>query len=282
MRTLILMHASNIGLNWVLIYGNLGAPALGATGAGVASAIATWLGTIYYFTLGVAHARRGGFLRGLPDGRTLVTMVRLSVPAGFQQFFFAAGMMAFYAIVAQLGTRELAATNVVINLFLVGILPGLGFGLAGASLVGQALGRGDAADARRWGWDVAKIAMAVVAFISVPGVVVPELLLAAFLHDQQTLELAVLPLRVVSIGLFYDSAGSVWMNSLVGAGDTTRVMLVSALLQWVLFLPVAYYVGPWLGWGLAAVWIANVAYRALQTTLFGALWRADGWTRIRV
>ena len=116
MRTLISMHVVNIFLNWVLIFGNLGAPELGAAGAGVASAIATVFGTASYFLLGRSYARDAGFFHGLPDRQTMSTIIRLAAPAGLQQFFFAAGMTVFLMLVASMGTPELAATKVIIDL----------------------------------------------------------------------------------------------------------------------------------------------------------------------
>ena len=65
MTTLILMHASNILLNYVLIFGNFGAPALGVTGAGMASALSMVIGTVVYIYLGFRHVRKDGFLRYL-------------------------------------------------------------------------------------------------------------------------------------------------------------------------------------------------------------------------
>ena len=282
MRTLIVMHVANIVLNWVLIFGNLGAPEMGAVGAGVASAISTFIGTGAYIALGMHHARGGGFLRRLPDWATVHTMVRLAVPAGIQQLFFAAGMTAFIKIVGLLGTEELAVSKVLIDLMLVGILPGLGFGLAAASLVGQALGRGDPNDAKQWGWDVVKMAMLVVGAIGLPAALAPDLLLSGFLHDPATRALGVMPLRLIGIFLVTDCVGMVLMNSLMGAGATKTAMLWSTSLQWLLFLPLAYLVGPVAGFGLVAVWAANVGYRQLQSLVFASLWARGSWQNLKV
>jgi len=282
MRTLIVMHATNIILNWVLIFGHFGLPALGCAGAGIGSAIATFFGTGLYIVQALRLARGNGFLRGLPDRASLVTMLRLSVPAGIQQFFFAAGMTMFFWIIGRVGTAELAASNVLVNLLLVAILPGMGFGMASATLVGQALGRGDASDARIWAWDVSKLAMVFVGCIAAVGLFFPDLLLRIFLHEPHTLELARTPLRVVAGTIWFDTLGMVLMNSLLGAGDSRRVMLVSVILQWGLFLPAAYLVGPVLGLGLTGVWVAQVAYRALQTVAFAVMWRGGHWAKIRV
>jgi putative MATE family efflux protein len=282
MRTLILMHSCNIVLNWVLIFGKLGLPALGCTGAGLGTAISTYLGTGYYLYLGFRHARPAGFLRGCPDRRTLTTMLRLSVPAGVQHSLFAAGMTTFFWILGQVGTEELAASNVLVHLLLVAVLPGVGFGLAAASLAGQALGRGDPADATRWGWDVSRLAVVVVAVIAVPGALFPKLLLGAFIHDPVTLGLATLPLRILALGMAVDTLGTVLLNALLGVGYTRMVMTVSVTLQWGLFLPAAYLMGPVLGWGMLAVWLGQVVYRSIQAAAFAMVWHRGGWRQVEV
>jgi len=282
MRTLISMHVLNIFLNWVLIFGNLGAPELGAAGAGVASAIATVFGAASYFVLGRSYARDAGFLHGLPSRETMATIIRLAAPAGLQQFFFAAGMTVFLMLVARMGTPELAATKVIIDLMLVGILPGIGFGLAAASLAGQALGRGNAEDAKQWGWDVTKMAVLVVGALSIPAVLVPEWLLSGFIHEPSTLALAKTPLRLVAGFLFLDSVGMVLMNALIGAGDTKRVMFIGTSFQWLVFLPAVYVIGPVMGLGLVFVFAAQVIYRGCQSLTFALMWRGGRWQSIEI
>jgi len=282
MRTLISMHVVNIFLNWVLIFGNLGAPELGAAGAGVASAIATVFGTASYFLLGRGYARDAGFLRGLPNRETMSTIIRLAAPAGLQQFFFAAGMTVFLMLVARMGTPELAATKVIIDLILVGILPGIGFGLAAASLAGQALGRGNPGDAKQWGWDVTKMAVVVVGALSVPAVLVPEWILSGFIHEPSTLALAKDPLRLVAGFLFIDAVGMVLMNALMGVGDVKRVMLIATSFQWLIFLPLVYLLGPVMGLGLVTVFAVQVIYRGLQSLTFAFMWKGGRWQSIEL
>ena len=282
MRTLISMHVLNIFLNWVLIFGNLGAPELGAAGAGVASAISTIFGTASYFVLGRSYARDAGFLHGMPDGATMKSMIRLAAPAGLQQFFFAAGMTVFLMLVARMGTPELAATKVIIDLMLVAILPGIGFGLAAASLAGQALGRSEPDDAQRWGWDVTKMAVATVGALSLPAIAVPELILGVFIHEPSTLELAANPMRLVASFLFLDAVGMVLMNALLGVGDAKRVMIFATSYQWLLFLPLVYVLGPVMGFGLIAVFGLQAGYRGAQALTFAAMWRRGRWQSIEL
>lgn len=289
LRTLLVMHAANIGLNWVLIFGNLGAPELGAQGAGIASAIATYIGTAYYFYLGLRHARGNGFLGKVPGLDTLRGIGRLALPNAFQQLFFAAGFNVLFWIIAHSNiadqahaTTQVAAANVVINVTLVAVLPGLGLGLAAASLVGQALGRGDPADAKAWGWDVVKIAMVVMTVLGLPMLLFPDAILGLFLHAADTVDVARGPLRLVGATIGLDAVGMVLMNALIGAGASRTSMVISISTQWLLFLPAAYVLGPVLGAGLLAIWIAQTTYRTLTALIFMQQWQAGRWADIEV
>ena len=79
-----------------------------------------------------------------------------------------------------------------------------------------------------------------------------------------------------------DTLGMVLMNALLGAGDNLRVMTVTLVLQWLVFMPVAYMVGPILGFGMTGVWLAFIAYRSLQAVAFVVIWRGGAWTDIQV
>lgn len=282
MLTLIVMHACNIFFNWVFIFGNLGAPALGAEGAGLSSAIAMVIGTAVYFYLGFRFARRNGFLAGLLSRKDARTLVRLSIPTGIQQLFFSAGFVVTFWIIGRIGTAEVAAANVLINVTLVALLPGLALGMASATLVGQALGRRDVEDAYRWGWDVVKVAVIVMGGLGVPMWLAPDLISSGFIHDPDTRALARWPMRIVGLGMPLEAIGFVLMHSLLGAGDAKRVALVSIGYQWLLFLPLAFLVGPTLGFGLIGVWLLQGGYRILMSGTFALMWRGGGWRRIQV
>ena len=139
LRTLVVMHLMNVVLNWVLIFGHLGIEPMGVEGAAWASTISTFVGTAVYFGWGIRFARVQGFFVRLADGLTMRRLIRVSLPAGCQQLFLATGYSTLFWVIGLVGSSELAAANVLLNLTLVGILPLLGLGLASASLVGQSL-----------------------------------------------------------------------------------------------------------------------------------------------
>ena len=67
-----------------------------------------------------------------------------------------------------------------------------------------------------------------------------------------------------------------------GAGDARRVMSISVGTQWLLFLPLAYVIGPVLGFGLLGVWLWQGVTRSVQTWLFLTMWRGRRWQQIEL
>ena len=280
MATLVSMHMLGIALNWVLIFGHLGFPAMGVRGAGLGNAISVWFGSAVYFTLAWRYGREEGFLSKLPSRETLRTMMTVSIPSGLQQLLFASGMLAMFTILARVGTAEVAAGNVLVNLMLVAVLPSIGFGLAAATLVGQSLGGGDEEEAWLWGWRVSKLAALFVTVLSLPAIFAPDLVLSPFLHDPATRELATWPLRLTALFTPAEAIGAVLMNAHLGAGSSRTVLAVSVATQWGFFLPLAWLLGPMLGYGMLAIWFAQVGYRILNLVFFARSWQRRDWAGV--
>lgn len=280
--TLLWMHALNIVFSWTLIYGKFGFPALGTAGAGIGTSLAIAVGTATYFWHAGRHARGHGFLHGLPSREQLRSLLKLGMPTCIQQLLFSGGFTMLFWIVGQVGTAELAVANVLVNLTLLAVLPGIGFGLAATTLVSQALGRKDPDDAHRWAWDVYKVAARLFIALALPMMLVPGPILEFFLRDPHLVDIGRLPLQLVGLGILLDGMGLVMMHALLGAGATGLVMKVSVGFQWLLFLPAAYLLGPVLGLGLTAVWLGMTVYRALQSGVFVAAWQRKDWVHIRL
>jgi len=282
LRTLLIMHAINIFLNWVLIFGNLGAPELGVFGAGLATTISLYIGTALYFFFAIRHASDKGFLHGIPSRNTLNQQFRLSLPSSLQQLFFSAGLVTLIWIVGRIGTSEVAAINVLMTFHITAILPAFGIALAATTLVGNALGRGDVEDAAAWGWNCTALTFIYGVIMSLILIPLADPILGVFLTNPETRQLAYLPMLLWALMISFDTAGMVLMNALIGAGDTRRSMWISLIWQWAFFLPLAFVVGPVLGFGLLGVWIINGFYRVGQSISCGTQWAGRKWADIRL
>jgi putative MATE family efflux protein len=282
LRTLLIMHAINIFLNWVLIFGNLGAPELGVFGAGLATTISLYIGTVLYFFFAMRHASDKGFLHRIPSRSTLWQQFRLSLPNSLQQLFFTAGLVALIWIVGRIGTAEVAAVNVLMTFHITAILPAFGIALASTTLVGNALGRGDPEDAAQWGWNGAVLTFVYGIILSLLLIPLAEPILGVFLTNPETRRLALLPMILWALMISFDTMGMVLMNSLIGAGDTKRAMWVSVTWQWMFFLPLAFLVGPTLGFGLLGIWVINGFYRVGQALNVAWQWKGRKWAHIKI
>ncbi|MCF6226709.1 MAG: MATE family efflux transporter [Xanthomonadales bacterium] len=282
LMTIVTMHIINVTLNWVLIFGNLGSPVYGVTGAAMATSISLVIGTMMYFVIAWRVAHQHGFLHRLPSRKTLWQQVKLSLPNSFQQLMFSAGLVMLLYILGRIGTAEVAAGNVLLNIMLVSLLPAMGLGMATSTLVGNALGRNDVADARRWGWNGAMLTgvygvavMLILALIGHP-------FLSIFLTNPETLELAYIPLMITAAIIAIDLMGIAMMSALLGAGDTMTPMRISIIGQWLFFLPLAWLVGPILGYGLLGVWLIQAIYRLAQAIMFICTWHRGEWGKIKI
>jgi multidrug resistance protein, MATE family len=281
MQTLVGMHILNVIFSYSLIHGLWGLPRMGTAGAGLGTTLAIFCGTACYFWLAARHAGEG-FLQRRPTPEQFRGLLKLGLPSSIQQLLFSGGFTALFWIVGLIGTAELAVANVLVTITLTAILPGIGFGIAAATLCAQALGRGDASDAHRWAWDVFRVGAWVFGGLALPMLLLTDPILTLFLRDPALVELGRLPLQLVGATILLDGLGLIMMQALLGVGASALVMAVATGLQWVLFLPLAYLIGPLLGLGLTAIWVATGCYRALQALVFTAIWQRRRWVHIRI
>ncbi|OHC43320.1 MAG: MATE family efflux transporter, partial [Pseudomonadales bacterium RIFCSPLOWO2_02_FULL_63_210] len=282
MRTLVIMHLANVLISYSLIHGLFGLPQMGAPGSGLGTTLALYLGSLIYAGQTWHSARHQGFLTRLPSAIDLRGMLRLSLPNSAQQFFFATGITALFWIIGQVGTSELAVAHVLINLALLLILPAIGLGMAATTLVSHSLGEKDFDAAHRWGWEVVKVAAVGLMLLGAPFWLYPELILRLFVSDPALIELGSWPLRLTGMGMVLDATALVLTQALLGAGASRTVMLVSLGNQWLFFLPLAYLLGPILGYGLLAIWSLQILQRGLASVIFAVMWQRRGWTQIQL
>jgi multidrug resistance protein, MATE family len=280
---LLTMHATNIFLNYVFIFGKFGAPEMGAEGAGFATALASVFGAVLYLRIGFKAGKPFGYMQKMPSWEDLKNIFRLAIPAGLQQFLDITALTITYSMVGMVGTMELASYSVLINLINLVGLPAWGLGTAGATLVGQALGEKNIEDASNWAWDVIKIGVVAMALIGMPFWLFPELILSIWIHDAETLEMARLPTQILGVMIAFNGVGYMLAMMLNGAGDIRRVTMINLITQWLILVPGAYLFGIQFGFGLIGIWLTHqFAYRAGHSFIFSYFWRQGKWSRIIV
>jgi MATE family multidrug resistance protein len=282
MLIILVMDVVNIAVNYVLIFGRFGAPALGVTGAGIGTVSGLCVGLVSHFAIASYRHRRDGFLTARPDRSLLARIYKLAMPANMQEFFFSAGYIAFFWIVGQVGTAELAAMNVQVRVAIMMLIVAAALGQTSATLVSRTVGEGDIPGASEWGWDAGKLGLIVSALLGLPLVVFPEFFLSIFLHDPHVIEIAKVPFQLIMATAGFSSVIWIFAYTLYSVGDGVRVMIVSFCTQWLLFLPVAYILGARLHYGLLPITIAQITWGFISAALITGIWAAGRWKTVRI
>lgn len=286
LRILIISHLFNAVVSYCLIYGVAGLPAMGVAGAALGTFLAMYLAALLNLAMALRSDTRQelGFMRNfIPDRRnrqSLKRLIKLAIPDSLQQMLFSFGFMMLFAIIAQMGTSELAIAHVLMNISLLLILPGIGMGMAANTLVSQSLGAGKPEQAWRWGWDIVLVAAGILLILSMPLLFIPETLLSLFLHQDDLIEMGTLPLQLTGLGVFLDAASLVFTQALLGAGANRTVLGIRIAAQWLILLPLSWLAGPVLGLGLTAIWLIQVLQRLISSLAFVAVWQLRRWNRI--
>ncbi|NAO97164.1 MULTISPECIES: MATE family efflux transporter [unclassified Halomonas] len=277
LRIIVAVHLINVAASAGLIYGFAGLPKMGASGAGAGTTLSLFIGLIVWCWVSIKSPFVQHFLTRMPCLATLRTTLVLAAPHSLQQFLFAAGYAVLIWLLSQLGTASVAVGHVLINLSLLLILPGVGIGVAAMSLVGEALGRDAQHEAHRWGLDALRVAWLLLLVLALPMLVIPEQVLGIFFSSSELVALGKLPLQITGVMIVLDAAALVLAQALMGAGAQRTVMMLTLGMQWLLFLPLAWWVGIGLDQGLLGIWLMQLLYRLINSAGFLWVWQRRRW-----
>jgi putative MATE family efflux protein len=275
-------------LNFVLIYGNLGAPELGVAGAATASAAAwgveaLFLAYLFFFARPGATpvpVRLADLLR--PARERVVAILRVTGPATLEAIAFHAGFQLYARTVASLGAPAMAAQQACVSIESFSFLPAEAFGIAAATIVGQKLGAGRPADAAAG----ARIAtLAGVVFLSTMGVVYVAFagpLVALFVKDPAVRDLGAACLRIGALEQPTLAAAVALGHALRGAGDTRSPLAVTLVGVWLVRVSLAYGLAITAGLGLKGIWMATAVDWLVRSLLLVRVYRRGAWKTVTV
>lgn len=243
--TIIGANLLNAALNWVFVYGHLGAPPMYAQGSAIATAIARWGMAIVLFLF----ARRELMPRLLPiragsaDRVALWAMLKLGAPIGAQQMLEAAAFGGIGLLMGVLGTRELAGHQVAITLAALTFMVPLGVGSAASVRVGQAIGAGDAPRARAAAHAAYICGVGFMCVTALAFLFAPRLLASMMTSDPTVIAIAATLIPVAGVFQVFDGGQAVGAGVLRGIGDTRAPLISMVAGYWLLGLPISVFLG---------------------------------------
>lgn len=253
---------ANIGVNYALIFGNLGAPELGILGAAIASVtvqVISILGVAAYAAwIAPEHAIFNRLWRA--DWPAFGSIFQLGLPIGLTHLAEVGLFSAAAVMMGWVGVISLAAHGIAIQIAAVLFLVHMGMAQAGTVRVGQAQGRGDIAELRRVVIASNGISGIFALFSIAVYILVPAQLIGLFLAPDdpvrpQVIATGVSLLYVAAIFQLADAGQAQALNLLRGLQDTRVPMLMASFSYWLVGLPLCYVLGFSIGLGGVGIWI---------------------------
>lgn len=284
MRALWIANGINIVLDPLFIFGLGPVPAMGVTGAAVATTIGRGVGVLYqlYILLGGRSVIRLAVGSWALDGDLLRRLTRIAWTGAFQYFIASASWIFLMRIVAQFGEPVVGGYTVAIRLILFTLLPAWGLSNAAATLVGQNLGANEPERAERSVWKAANYGSIYLGLVSVIYVVFAPTLVGWFTTDEAVIAPGITALRIFGAGYLLFGYGMIITQAFNGAGDTRTPTLINFVCFWLVEIPLGYFLSLRMGWELVGICTAVVIAESLLTLIAIVLFRRGRWKTTRI
>ena len=271
------------GLDYGLMFGHFGLPALGVQGAAWAMLAAYGVMLVVVAAATVGQVRRSGWRwHGLRPA-LLWELVRLGVPAAGQMVAESGAFCLTSLLCGRMGAVASAAHQIVLNLAGLSFMVPLGVSHAAAVRVGQGLGHHRPDRAVRSGWAALALGVAFMSLTCLAYIFLPRAILGLYTTDAAVLSLGIKLLAVAGVFQVFDATQVVMTGALRGLGETRVPMLANAVGYWAVGLPVGVSLALVSGWGAFGLWIGlclglcsvAVALLWVWRGRAAALWRGE-------
>jgi putative MATE family efflux protein len=293
----LVMNVLNVLFCYAFIFGKLGAPRMGAPGAGFAAFVATWIGLGIMIFYAARERERFRFLRLSNLSRALTwDILKLSIPAaaatvvmmiGFGLFAQVAGKLdAMAAVGAAAGEREAvngAATTDIVAILKLTFTACIAFGTATATLVAQALAAKRPDDATKFGWASVRLGLVVFGVIGlIEGILFTPQIVHFITHSEAVRAAALIPLRMMGTITPIIAVAMILSEALFGAGNPKFVAAAQFCLVFCVLVPLARLLGVEAGFGLNGMWTAAVCYAIGAAIVMTLKFRGGSWKKIQL
>ncbi len=279
-----IMAATNIFLDYTLIFGHFGMPALGIAGAAMATNIAEAV-TFLFFIIWSLKNKTLPFYRLFrfhrPNWLQYKPLLKVAVPVMFQYFLSFAAWFVFFMVIEQIGETALAASNITRSFYMLLMIPVWGLSSATNTLVSNIIGQGRSDEVIPLIKKVLVIGLLSTLVIVQVNLFMPGQIAAFFTHEAHLVEATIPLLRVISMALFAFSFGMILFSGLSGTGKTL-VALIIEILSITFYLVSAYILAVVLDGSAPMVWFVEVIYFTILGLGSLAYLRTGKWKVYRI
>jgi putative MATE family efflux protein len=284
MRSLWLANICNIILCPVLIFGWGPVPALGLTGAAVATTTGRGIGVCYQ----VFHLIKGKGLLTIkwahcvPQVQILKSLINVATTSTLQFLIATASWLFLARIIAGFGSNAIAGYTIALRIISFFILPAWGLSNAAATLVGQNLGANEPDRAEKSVWITAKYNMIFMAIVTVIFFFFAKPIVSSINNQAEVVAVAIQALQIVSVGYIAYGLGMVLMNAFNGAGDSRTPTYINLAGFWGFQIPLAYTLAIYFDLGPKGVFLAIVIAETALTIATYLIFKKGLWKKVKI
>jgi len=278
----------NLGLNYLLIYGNFGFPRLGISGAALATVIGMAVQTFILFGVFVSprmHRLHDTRATWQPDVARMRELVGIGIPSAMSMFLDVANWWIWISfIIGRFGPVQMAANTVALSFNHICFMPVIGLHQGIAAIVGQWIGRGDPARAKARTYTTLRLAMG---YMVVMGIVFAVFggFLIRHVFKPESAEIVQLGHRLLILAAFFqafDAVNITCMGALRGAGDTRWMMWMTAFMAYGFCLPVSIFFAFGLGLETYGAWMGATSFIMLLSGVLFLRFHSEKWRNIQI
>lgn len=266
---IVVSNVVNFVLDYILIYGHFGFPALGVQGSAISTVVSRWVMFALVLQFGWKHLHHAIVPWRAESARLapLWKMARIGVPVGFQNWLEIAVFSGGAIVLGWFGAIPLAAHEVAINLAALTFMFPMGVSAAAAAMVGRAIGRDDLSAAKRDAVAALAVGVSFMALAGIAFLTVPRALAMLFVYDPATIVMAASLIFIAGIFQMFDGLQSVATGILRGTGDTHVPMLLHMFAFWGVGIPLCLWLAFRTGLGPQGVWWGYVGALIVAATI---------------
>jgi putative MATE family efflux protein len=263
--TTIFMAVINIVLDYILIFGKFGAPAMGVEGAALASLVAE-IGALIYFIVytftKLPYKEYELFKFVKVNWDLMRRLISISVPTMIQSFLSIGCWFLFFIFVENMGERPLASSNIVRSLYMLVNVPIFAFGAAANTLTSQLIGSNRNKEIMSMLWKVTKLSTVSVIFFSLIMVIFPREALSVYTDNKDLVDYSVSSIYVISIASIFFGFGITFFQAISGTGKTMHALMIEIIVL-VFYMSYVWYFAIYLKSDISTVWTSETVYASL-------------------
>lgn len=254
----VLCNLINVFLNWVLIFGKLGAPEMGLVGAGLATLISRILMPILmgWYILGSKRYRPYHLTLGLKklSFPMVSRILKIGIPTGFQYIFEVSAFGSAAIMMGWIGVNALAGHQVALNLASISYMMAGGLSTAGMIRVSNQIGKGNFKAMREAGMVVFAMVLVFMAITALIFVSFREFLPTLYIDDPQVIATSASLLIIAGMFQLSDGVQVAGLGVLRGMEDVKFPTWITLIAYWVLGLPLGYFLAFEMNMGAEGIW----------------------------